>query len=388
MNQRAWDPGRLGRHRAFVLAPSRETLVRRAVCDHLRTAGASGTPWIVTVPVPEHETSARDALHAGYGAWLRTTAAAGIAGALLVTPAPAAASPAGAANGQGVGDALNAPAFPLEADQVRQDQPTGVPEDQPPPATNPALTELENQPSLPLKMAPLTSPFTLQPPQPPQPQTATEPPPLEEQPPPAEQPEAAAEQPEAAAEQPEPAAAQPEAAAEQPEPVAPLPPALQPQKAEAEPEPAPPAEPAAPEAPRTPIPAPPEPAGSTKTPGLTPQRLGRWITMVDRAMDDTGPAAAQAPAAGAQERALVAHPQAKPVPTMGWSYVVQPGDNLWDISEQIWSAAPSNAEVDRTWRVLYEWNSKTIGSDPDVLYPGQVLEIPVDAASFSTTETQ
>jgi len=36
----------------------------------------------------------------------------------------------------------------------------------------------------------------------------------------------------------------------------------------------------------------------------------------------------------------------------------------------------SAADVDRTWRVLYEVNKRVLGPDPDLIHPGQILEIP------------
>ena len=49
-------------------------------------------------------------------------------------------------------------------------------------------------------------------------------------------------------------------------------------------------------------------------------------------------------------------------------YVVQSGDTLSSIAEQVFG--PSD---DATWQNLYEQNKDTIGSDPNRIYPGQVL---------------
>ena len=48
------------------------------------------------------------------------------------------------------------------------------------------------------------------------------------------------------------------------------------------------------------------------------------------------------------------------------TYTVQPGDTLWGIGQRL--------GVD--WRRLYEANRETIGPDPDLIRPGQVLVVP------------
>jgi hypothetical protein len=53
-------------------------------------------------------------------------------------------------------------------------------------------------------------------------------------------------------------------------------------------------------------------------------------------------------------------------PTAPRTYTVRPGDTLWAIGQRL--------GVD--WRRLYEANRDTIGPDPDVIRPGQVLVVP------------
>lgn len=60
-------------------------------------------------------------------------------------------------------------------------------------------------------------------------------------------------------------------------------------------------------------------------------------------------------------------------------YVVQKGDSLWRIARLFLRsrALPaSGADVARFWRAIYEENGDVIGSDPDLIHPGQVLTIP------------
>lgn len=48
-------------------------------------------------------------------------------------------------------------------------------------------------------------------------------------------------------------------------------------------------------------------------------------------------------------------------------YTVRPGDNLWDISR--------THKVEGGWSALYKANEKTIGADPNLIVPGQNLDL-------------
>jgi nucleoid-associated protein YgaU len=63
------------------------------------------------------------------------------------------------------------------------------------------------------------------------------------------------------------------------------------------------------------------------------------------------------------------------------SVVVQPGDHLWKISashlEGILDRPAEPAEIDPYWRVVIETNRASLSSgDPDLIYPGEVIELP------------
>ncbi|NJP49953.1 LysM peptidoglycan-binding domain-containing protein [Streptomyces sp. SBST2-5] len=51
----------------------------------------------------------------------------------------------------------------------------------------------------------------------------------------------------------------------------------------------------------------------------------------------------------------------------GGSYTVRRGDSLWSIADSL--------EVDGGWRALYERNQRVVGDDPDLILPGQTLEV-------------
>ncbi|MEA2058804.1 MAG: LysM peptidoglycan-binding domain-containing protein [Actinomycetota bacterium] len=61
-------------------------------------------------------------------------------------------------------------------------------------------------------------------------------------------------------------------------------------------------------------------------------------------------------------------------------YVVVVGDSLWAIADRHLASQtgepPTSSEIDRFWREIYEVNHEIIGSDPNLIFPGQHLRIP------------
>jgi len=51
------------------------------------------------------------------------------------------------------------------------------------------------------------------------------------------------------------------------------------------------------------------------------------------------------------------------------TYTVRPGDSLWKIAKRHYGDG-------NRWNRLYEANRETIGANPDLIHPGQVLVIP------------
>lgn len=80
-----------------------------------------------------------------------------------------------------------------------------------------------------------------------------------------------------------------------------------------------------------------------------------------------------ATSSGADDKAPVPTPATEPDPTpapstTAGSHVVAPGDTL--------SGIASGAEIKGGWPALYKVNLRVVGSDPDLIYPGQRLRIP------------
>jgi LysM domain len=59
------------------------------------------------------------------------------------------------------------------------------------------------------------------------------------------------------------------------------------------------------------------------------------------------------------------------------SYVVRRGDTLWDIAARHLGPTASDAEIARDWPRWYAANRAVIGSDPNLLRPGQLLGAPL-----------
>ncbi|MDP8958787.1 MAG: LysM peptidoglycan-binding domain-containing protein [Actinomycetota bacterium] len=63
-------------------------------------------------------------------------------------------------------------------------------------------------------------------------------------------------------------------------------------------------------------------------------------------------------------------------------YRVRPGDSLWAIACRALRASgsdPTDADVDRYWRVVYSANRSVVGDDPDLIFPGQMLTLPEES---------
>jgi nucleoid-associated protein YgaU len=56
--------------------------------------------------------------------------------------------------------------------------------------------------------------------------------------------------------------------------------------------------------------------------------------------------------------------------------VVESGDCLWSIAADRLPRGATAAQIDAEWRRWYAANRATVGVDPNLIYPGQVLEPP------------
>lgn len=97
-------------------------------------------------------------------------------------------------------------------------------------------------------------------------------------------------------------------------------------------------------------------------------------------------AAAAPPSATALEHDLPVRPEARAAAAYD-VVVVRPGDTLWDIARRHLPAGASDASIARAWPRWYAANRAVIGSDPDLLLPGQRLRSP-DRRPTGTSSSQ
>ncbi len=76
------------------------------------------------------------------------------------------------------------------------------------------------------------------------------------------------------------------------------------------------------------------------------------------------------------EAAAVAQPAAGEDPSPGAVYTVQVGDSLWSIARRALGERAQVADVAGYWPLVYAANAAVVGPDPDLIHPGQVLELP------------
>ncbi len=58
--------------------------------------------------------------------------------------------------------------------------------------------------------------------------------------------------------------------------------------------------------------------------------------------------------------------------------VVEPGDTLWALARDTLPDGATTDEVDRRWPEIYRANRDAVGADPDLIRPGQRLQLPGD----------
>jgi len=75
------------------------------------------------------------------------------------------------------------------------------------------------------------------------------------------------------------------------------------------------------------------------------------------------------------EKSLKSLPESADVERKLHQYRVVPGDSLWAIACRDLGTG-SDARINRRWREIYVENREIIGSNPDLIFPGQMLSIP------------
>ena len=129
------------------------------------------------------------------------------------------------------------------------------------------------------------------------------------------------------------------------------------------------------------------PSGRSATPAETAE-----TATAETAETATAQSRPAGPSAGWRPSAPTVRPQVGPdlrsAPTPGWSssrdggaredvqVVVLRGDSLWSIAAARLGPGATDEEIAAEWPRWYAANAATIGSDPNVIHPGQVLTAP------------
>lgn len=115
-------------------------------------------------------------------------------------------------------------------------------------------------------------------------------------------------------------------------------------------------------------------AGASMASEVAPQETPIDLERPDTAALTAASFASPGHAAPSTGHSPTATDPAPPAPTT--SVTVQPGDSLWTITAGLLPADSADAEVAATWPVLYTANRDTIGPDPGLIHPGDVLTVP------------
>lgn len=135
-----------------------------------------------------------------------------------------------------------------------------------------------------------------------------------------------------------------------------------PPRAESEPTPAP-----------APAPQPDAPNAGAPSPDAQPHR--RAVPSGPRAHRDPTPPATAGPEARDAARDHRDSGSRVADARSGARVVVAPGDSLWSIARSRAAADATAAEIDRSWRRIWRANRDVIGADPDLIRPGQRIDV-------------
>lgn len=109
------------------------------------------------------------------------------------------------------------------------------------------------------------------------------------------------------------------------------------------------------------------PAAHATAPGTGQDASGRAAAGAVRVLP--------APALPGHQAAELAAVPSVPVVADARRYVVRPGDSLWQVAQRCHPTATAGA-LSALWPAWYAANRELVGPDPDVLRPGQTLQVP------------
>ena len=111
--------------------------------------------------------------------------------------------------------------------------------------------------------------------------------------------------------------------------------------------------------------------------GTIPPPIVRLTDGADVGGGDADPPVVSEPVASAEAGEPISSAQ---IDSRGGTYIVQAGDSLWRIAERTLAArdsgAVTSADIAGFWPTVYRANRAIIGDDPNLIFPGQPLQIP------------
>jgi nucleoid-associated protein YgaU len=124
-------------------------------------------------------------------------------------------------------------------------------------------------------------------------------------------------------------------------------------------------------------------SGGTTRPSARVEKSSRSVTTTSsrgtRSTTESGGATRQSSATQKSVSATTSRQGARGsrvAPALGRSYVVRSGDCLWVITRSALGSGVTVVRINDGWQRLWRANASTIGSNPDLILPGQVLRIP------------
>jgi nucleoid-associated protein YgaU len=66
---------------------------------------------------------------------------------------------------------------------------------------------------------------------------------------------------------------------------------------------------------------------------------------------------------------------------------VRPGDSLWSLAAEALGPGATDAEIAVAWHSIHLANVGRIGTDPDLIFPGTVLQLPASVTAEHTSTT-
>jgi nucleoid-associated protein YgaU len=123
-------------------------------------------------------------------------------------------------------------------------------------------------------------------------------------------------------------------------------------------------------------------SGGTTRSSASVEKSSRSVTTNSGSTRSTTESGGATPQSSATQKAVATSTSrqgargSRVAPALGRSYVVRSGDSLWVITRSALGNGVSVVRINDGWQRIWRANTSTIGSNPDLILPGQILRIP------------